>query len=247
MDAGKANFGTFATGLVEPQTRTTHQLAEGHYSLSTLSTVPYVSLVGHAQTEKIFSWGEVVYVPDGVAVTIKNASYHKGDIVLNGGRDFSTLPQRVTVPVTVQAVPDPEAEEFFFLIPDWKVDTRRARRAWIAINLSTFEGQDQNAILTAGRIEGSKGGHSHATGPLVTGPVPAVLQPLFGTGSMVGYINNIFLPAATAQGVFPLGDLANTVPATIAHALLDTGFFAARIELEEPPPSPLQAYYILEY
>lgn len=247
MNAGKKNFGTFSTGLVAPQARTRHQLGEGHYSLSTLSTVPYVSLIGNAQTEKIFSWGEVVYVPDGVAVTIKNASYHKGDIVLNGGRDFSTLPQRVTVPVTVKAVPDPDDAEFFWLVPDWKVDSRRARRAWIAIDLESPLDQDENAMIIGGRIEGSKGGHSHGTGPSPLGTVPAPIQALFGTGNLVGYANLVALPAATAQGVFPLGDLAHTVAPTVTHALLDTAFFAARIELEEAPTIPINAYYVLEY
>ena len=49
---GSDNFGTFATGWVEAKQRTNHQLAPGHYSLSTLSTVPYVSLIGGSRAEK---------------------------------------------------------------------------------------------------------------------------------------------------------------------------------------------------
>lgn len=124
-------YNTFNVGRVGRETLSNYQLS-GHqpngtwYSLSTLSTVPYVQLVGAQGFEKIFSWGEPTWLPPGANAKVGNASYHDGDIFINGGKDYQ-VPPRVTFPIQNESA---LAEVFTYT---QGIDVRRCTRAWFVI------------------------------------------------------------------------------------------------------------------
>lgn len=220
------NFGTFSTGFVQPEQITHHLFGPGYYSLSTLSTCPYASFIGLAGKEKIFSWGEIVHIPPGAAVRLKNASFHAGDVVVNSGRDFSTVPSRVTVPVRVKITSIDEETDA--VEPVYPADTRRCRRAYVAVDLTT--GAAARTITFFSSIGPSKGGRSHNSETDEVG--------------IAGYGTSVVIPPNTTAGVFPMGFLAETGPQTLPHALLD---FTAFVFSKAPGASVKNVYYILEY
>lgn len=232
-------YGTVRATNVPPLAPTDQQVSAGFWSLSTLSTVPYCRLTGPGGFQKEFSWNEIVEVPKGAAAFIENASAHQGDIVLNGGTDYGALPARVTVPfplvdattnIPITVVPVVPTT----LRPAWRCDTRRARRAYAVIGLTT--GNLGNGFL----VRGFAKTRSHRT-------VNSMDAASSGLGFSTGYI----FPAATQVSVLPLGhQTLNGLPPGQPHALLDAGEF----EFLFTPGAPnndvlttLSTYYVLEY
>jgi hypothetical protein len=98
------------------------------YSLSTRSNIPFIQYRGSSAASKIFSWNEPIEVPAGEIVTVYNASYHGGNIIINSGLpEPFTVPPRITVPVpTLQPV-----APLGPFATNWPIDTRRAKRAFL--------------------------------------------------------------------------------------------------------------------
>jgi len=222
-----ANFGTYAFKNVGADALTTGRLSAGWYSLSSLSTVPYVSLVGQEGRGKIFSWGEIIQIPEGSIATVKNSSFHAGDIFINGGKDYATLPRRVTVPVPLTIAGGP-GEQLPWNIQTPFVDTRRCRAAWLVVNILTVTGGNGNALVL-----GSNETHSNPTGGFVT-----------FTGGQ-GFSAGHALLAGTTYHYLPLG-FGSSIDQHEPMALLDKG----RVVITLPEDSVFTqnlAYYVLEY
>ena len=242
---------------VEPRKATKQNVPEGFWSLSSLSTVPYVRFTGPGGFQKEFSWGEIVEVPKGCEATLENASYHVGDIVLNGGRDYSTCPARITVPVFLRELflsgnipkltplppgfPDP-SDFPIAIAPSWPVDVRRARRAYLAIDWRTDNKPDGETIIPAEDltfdIYGFAEQRSHDTGNSV--PIPS------GRPG-VGYSSHCVMVAGTEFGIIPLGYSACNGDCCEAMALLDYADFIVKIDADFLVEFNPSAYYILEY
>lgn len=137
-----SNYGTFIYSSIDPGAEA-GQLSSGTYSLSSLSTIPYVSLRGLSSKEKLFSWNEPIEIPEGASATIVNKSAHRGDIAINGGADWGSRPDRVTVPFTLLQSGNDLMPVYSNAdgndVPGW-VDTRRCRRAWAVINILAVSG-----------------------------------------------------------------------------------------------------------
>jgi hypothetical protein len=230
-------YGTVRITNVRPKQVTEQQLSSGFWSLSTLSTVPYVRLTGPGGFQKLFSWNEIVEVPAGTDAFIENASAHQGDIVINGGTDFGALPARVTVPVPLvdkatqlPITQDPVAPTF--IVPLWRCDTRRARRAFLVFGFVT--GDNGNGFAVRGFAQT----RSHRT-----------QNSMDAASSGVGFSTGYIIPAATQVSIIPLGHQAlNGLPPGEPHALLDAG----EVEFLFTPGqnetfTNLSAYYVLEY
>jgi hypothetical protein len=229
------NLGTFFVGFVEHGKKSKLQLSEGYYSLSTLSTVPYVSLIGMGKREKVFSWNEIVEVPPGKIATVKNVSHHDGDIVINGGRDYGAAPRRITVPVPVfdaAGANDPPVPGDAIEVR-YPADVRRARAAWFVVDWQT--GDTEVLIRKLG--ERRLGSHNTAAGPVE----PA------------GYFSEETIPPNTVFSAIPLG-YTSAVGQTEAQCLLDT----AEIRIETAADTVFytntvaafdlfNAYYVIEY
>ena len=149
----KQNYGTVRAENVRPRQKAKVRpdgpnlmLSSGWWSLSTLSSVPYVKLLGPSGRQKEFSWNELVEVPEGESAQVFNASYHVGDIVLNGVQDFGAIPARITVPVALQDVATGAIITQTPAVPTnivtaWRCDTRRARRAFLMLDIVANPGQ----------------------------------------------------------------------------------------------------------
>lgn len=203
-----------------------------YYSLSSRSTVPYVTISGGTKSNKLLSWGEVIMVPPGEMLTVINSSYHQGDVAINSGRDYVEIPTRVTVPVPLVAVDGPVPGQRI-RVARYPVDCRRAKRAYatIATLLST-----PGLINIVGTWRESSFDTSYDTA-LDTGP------------SLPQYIEQVTVPAFTKFGLFPLGKRA---PDTITPMTLgDTAQFSFTFILADEIPDPTnkidEAFYTLEY
>ena len=223
------NFGTFFVGLVPARTRSKFQVGPGHYSLSTLSTVPYVTLSGAQGREKVFSWREVVRIPEGQSAWVANASWHDGDIVLNGGTDYSAVPARVTVPVPVQ---DTLEDTVRVLTPRYPCDTRGARSAHLAVNIRTSNALGDAIDWTIIGQIAERTGHSHQTDS--ENERPEYRQP-FAT------------PANVEVGLIPLGYAAGFEAPGLPMCLLDRASFTARFRPDAVQRITPNFYYVLEY
>lgn len=222
----RANFGTYAFKNVPPDEITSGRLSAGWYSLSSLSTVPYVSLIGQEGREKIFSWGELIQIPDGSMASVKNASFHTGDIIINGGQDYATLPHRVTVPVVVERTgggEDPINIQAPF------VDTRRARRAWFVMNVIDAGLTNGNALVLGANIT-----HSNPTNGFIT----------FTGGS--GFVSGHTLLAHGQYCYIPLG-YCSEIGMEESMVLLDKGRVIYTLDSEANVAFPNIGYYVLEY
>lgn len=124
------------------------------YCLGIDSTVPFVSLQGGGVSQKIFTWGEMIEVPPGQTVTVKNESFMRGDIQINSGHDFSAKPERISVPLRIKSVVGSPAEPDVSpgsQISEFPADTRRCRRAFVACNLTTVAALAQHSIVIFGK------------------------------------------------------------------------------------------------
>lgn len=237
----KQQYGTVRADNVRPRQKANGlMLGPGKWSLSSMSSVPYVRLIGPSNSQKEFSWGEIVEVPQGASAQVENASYHVGDIVLSGGADYAAIPNRVTVPAQfidtttglLLAAP-PAVGVPTFVRTAWKVDCRRARRAFLILDLTSILNFDVT-------VRGYAEQRTHRTANQVGGTL--------GAPAGTGYLTINTLPAATAGFVVPLGARANVGVTTEPHALLDSAdaTFAITRDTDAFWPS-LSAYYVLEY
>jgi hypothetical protein len=200
-----------------------------YYSMSSRSTVPYVEISGGTKSNKLLSWGEVIMVPPGEMLTVKNASYHQGDVAINSGPDFVEIPTRVTVPVPFKITgTDPR----LFYDVEFPVDCRRAKRAYGLVTLQL----NVPVIIT---VEASQQESSFATGIVGDGTPAATPQ----------YFEQLTIPPFTKFGLFPLGlRPSNDI---IPMCLLDTAKFSYTLPPASLVPDPTNnvnlAFYVLEY
>lgn len=174
------------------------------YQLAVGTTTPYVQLMGAAGGQKMISWNEAIEVPAGEMVTVRNASYHTGDIVINSGYDPAAIPSRITVPVPLQDII--VGETVAGVRGAFPVDTRRARRGFVA-NLPP------TVLATTLNVYGEARERSHGINPSYAYPV--LPTPTF--------LNPQIIPPATQPGLVPLG--AGARPGDDVHAMLDVGRF----------------------
>lgn len=234
----KQHYGTIAITDLGPNEISDQVITAGAYSLSTLSTCPYVILIGSTGAQKLFSWNERVEIPDGETARVQNASCHRGDIFINGGYDYSTLPARVTIPVPLTAV---DAPDFVIITPEYGVDTRRARRAFF-----TFFQPDITFPPPGGLalVRGKVINHSYNT----FSEIPLVPPP-FGPLSGLGFAYPSAIPPLTITPMIPLGYGASYTDSTNPHTLLDCGEVTI-LGLDDHAAwlaFPLTAFYVLEY
>ena len=174
--------------------------------------------VGADRSQKTFSWGETIAIQEQKNVTVYNASYHTGDIVINGGQDWPTIPGRVTVPVTPKATDS--GSNWNFSVPP--VDARRARSVWLMM------GPGISGLITVNRkgvrIIGSHDTNNQAVGSQWTDAF-----------------------AANGGAYIPMGFLGdNTVrPMTNLDTVEVTSMLVPKEQV--PDPTKLLAYYTLEY
>ena len=200
-----------------------------YYSMSSRCTCPYVEISGGTKSNKLLSWGEVIMVPPGEQLTVKNLSYHTGDIAINSGQDWVEMPTRITVPVPWAPGTDPRV----IYRPLFPVDCRRAKRAYATISMEV------NAPVPI-LIQGFNRESSFITGTDSGDNVPIPSPSWFGSLTM---------PAFTQFGTFPLG--LNPVNNISPMTLLDTASF-----LFQAPPATIVpnifnnlnlCFYTLEY
>ena len=223
------NYGTFRCGYVQAKSSSGVQLGPGAYSLSTLSNVPYVSFRGAPRQEKTFSWGETIIVREGETVTVWNESYHPGDIVINGGQDYATIPRRITVPVYLNWTAS-GIGGLPTLTPANPCDARRAKGVWIALAAQVVTTSNGNL----GKV-GKPQERSHFT------EVPVVIKNLIGAG----YFSNEIVAAGTALTMIPLGYQSNMGDDSSTMCLLDTAEFIFTNIADGAQLN--MAYYVIEY
>ena len=199
-----------------------------YYCLGVDSTIPFVSLQGGGSAQKVISWGEMIEVPPGQSVTVKNESYMQGDIQINSGHDFAAKPERISLPVTTKTGPGAGPPNPTTIIESlFPADTRRCRRAYLKFQLET------DISLLAITFTGKPQKHSFPAVDSVTG-VETYTQP-------------VQIPPFTVAGSAPMGygALQNS---TEPMALTDQVHF--KIEYFDLfPPTFLNTLfmYVLEY
>jgi len=201
------------------------------YSLGVNSTVPYIQLLGSRGGQKLFTWGEQIIVPPGEMVTVKNASYHPGDIFLQSGYDPAAKPERVTVPVEIfldDTNPDPQ---FHRIRPIHGVDTRRARRAYVAGFSQVGIVQGVEWFFDAFGISHER---SHNTNPTFS---------FEGGDARARYTSRTTVQPNSSVGLLPLGERA-TLFDTI-HSLLDEATWSWSYLVDDTQSGAV--HYVLEY
>jgi len=214
------NFSEFVASKVKPgETAKGMNLGPGFYSLSVRSNIPFIKLRGADRSQKTFSWGETIAVQEGKNVTVFNASYHTGDIFINGGQDWPTVPGRVTVPVPLTFVADGTS----FIVSAPPVDARRARSVWLTTSLaSTNVATTRKGVRVVG---------SHDTGNQGVGSQWVDAAP-------VVFANTTYIP---------MGFRADTTVRPMAN--LDTVELVSMVVPADdvPDTNAVLAYYTLEY
>lgn len=214
------NFSEFVAAKVKPgEAAKGMNLGPGFYSLSVRGNVPFIKLKGSDRSQKTLGFGETVAVQEGKNVTVFNASYHTGDIIINGGQDWPTVPGRITVPVTLTFTPNGTT----FVVSAPPVDARRARSVWFSSSIPT---QNVQVIRKGVRIIGS-----HDTGNQGIGSQ-------WVDAAAVGFANATYVP---------MGFRADTTTRPMAN--LDTVELVSMVvpAADVPDPTAVLAYYTLEY
>lgn len=228
---------SFALGFILPNQVSSQRLSTGVYSLSSRSNIPYARLLGKG-IDKVFSWGEIVEVPSGQICSVYNASYHAGDLFINGGCDTDNKPARITVPVPFDDGASRIIAGKQYFVPTYPADVRMARRAYLCIDakVKNLPVGGTTSILVIGiRIDGSHNTENEIQATAVN-----------ETGS--GYLNGIVVPWATALNNVPLGHCTTLGDDTRPHTLLTTA--EPLIENTAVPnggTANLNAYYTMEY
>lgn len=233
---------SFDIGFVNANQSSQATLSAGVYSLSARSNVPFVTLVGRSGFQKTFSWGEIVEVPHKEQCTVKNSSFHSGDIFINGGADYDTRPAAISVPVPVNLRLGLALGTCW--TPDYPADVRMARRAYFSMNAFVEDEIDPGSIISA-TVLGKRVDGSHNT---TNDTTLAAVEP--GTG----YSSLYDLPHASALGLIPLGFSAMLGDDTRPHILLTTAqIYLLPVHAFHRGSSSggdsenFTAYYVMEY
>lgn len=235
MSAEIQPYSSFQALAVPAQKETDLKLSGGKkipfiYSLGVNSTIPYIQLIGSSAGQKLFSWNEKIVVPPGQFVTVKNASFHPGDIFLQSGWDPGARPARVTVPVPVSlddSNPDPD---LWTIVPQFGVDTRRARRAYVS-GFSNTPAAATDFLFFAFGISKLR---SHNTNPTFS---------FEGANARARYTSSLSVPPSSSVGMLPLGDGA--LFSDTVHDLLDVATWAYRdVNLDNQSGA---IHYVIEY
>ena len=230
----------FFQSAVTPLTNSKLQLPGGktepfYYCLGVDSTIPFISLQGGGASQKIFSWGEMIEVPPGQTVTVKNESYMLGDISINSGHDFAAKPERISLPVDINILDDSSLPGFVTrtITPKFPADTRRCRRGYLKFQI--FTGSDDFFIVF--------------TGKPVKHSFPAVDT---FTGKQT-YTQFYDIPPFTSDGEAPMGYGSNsnllTAMAFTDQVTWSVTFQTVSTQLGFQPPSLVNTLfmYVLEY
>lgn len=214
---------TFSGGYVQAQQNSNLQVGPGVYSLSSRCNLPYVEFLSAGGYQKTISWGEYAEVPCNELVTVRNASFHPGNLIINAGLDPFPPPARITVPTPLVTVGDGGKTKY-------RLDTRRAKRAYLMCNMRG----DGDGDFVANVV-----GYSLTTHDTVNG-INNALNPgvgyVAGAYNYIGPVNHIIVPLGFAA---TLGDDSRPM------ALLDSAevTFDTQIPTEGPPT----AYFVAEY
>lgn len=200
------NSTTIKVGFVAPNTTSEVQVGSGLYSLNKRSNVPFVTFVGASGFTKTITWGEFAEIPEGALVSVRNASYHGGDIFLNKGMDPCNRPSRITVPVTITLDNVIAGSALLYAGVEFPVDTRGAKRAFINFDCQTSE---ETAVNVRGR---------RLDGSMKTANPLGVFAAPYGPG--VGYVDQQLVPAGDTMAMIPLGQGAMN-GSDLPHSLLD--------------------------
>jgi hypothetical protein len=204
------------------------------FSLGANSTVPFIRLQGSGVTQKEFTWGETIKIPEGVQVQVQSASYGVGDIQLQSGQDICNKPARITIPIEL---PEPTFEGFYapgdVIVPIYPCDVRLAKRAFVA---AAWQTGDSGAGRV--RVKGFSQQHSYAAA------VRSAIQQVDPTGKK--YITDVVLATVTLYGMFPLGFNWSANDPEFPHTLLDYATFELHMD-NGGFESPAQLFYVVEY
>lgn len=191
-----------------------------YYALSVRSTCPYVRYLGGSQDQKVFSWNEIIMVPPGQLVTVYSDTYHRGDIVINSGRDPAALPSRITVPVGM-------VDNGANWVPQWPLDCRRAHRAFLTGFRATV---GANVTFTITNRQRAGSWDFNPAEAIVTDPQP-------------GIVETRVVPPSVKLDPVPLGINANATDTV--HGLADTVTFM--VSNNAPIAVNGSLAYVLEY
>lgn len=195
-------------GYVGPNAVSRTQIGNGRYSLAKRSNVPFVELVGAGGFSKVISWGETAEVASKTLVSVKNVSYHGGNIWLNRGNDPDNQPRAITVPVTCSlATFTGYATQF--LITAFPCDTRAAHRAYFTLDARRTAGGATSLQVRLRQLSATM------NTPNTLGAFAAPYGP--GTGMLVQYT----VTGGTAVIQVPLGFGATWGDDSRPHTLLD--------------------------
>lgn len=230
----------FDLGFFEPNAISQKKLSAGRYTLSSQSNVPYVVFIGASGYTKRFSWGEVVEVPKDQMVTVRNDSYHAGDIIINQGCDYFNRPARITVPVPMDLVTiiDGGVPETFWQ-PRYPADVRLARRAYFVGNWAS-NALDPSFMTIVGKAFD----RSHNTG-----------NELSNLERGAGYQKFDTIPAGFAPGPIAMGAQTTFSGVYIGddsrpHCLLTIAqiYLSDNIQIQNlVNPDVFNAYWVMEY
>ena len=227
MGQARSNFAVYRVPQ-GPNRLTDLKLPGGTYCLSSRSNIPYIRLIGGSTSQKIFGWNEEIIVPEHELVTVQNASYHGGDIIINSGMDYSAKPSRITVPVGIVdngVGADPR------FTPEYPLDTRRAQRAFLYGFRTPVGGANMDIVVTQ-QAETS----SFPQGPTSLGE---------GGGVTATLSQTVTVPAGTDINGFPLGQGASSDDSV--HALLDSVTFELPAAAQSLIGDAANLIYVLEF
>lgn len=140
---------TFFSKKVPPQELAGFTLSGGqksayYFYMGNECNLPYVKVEGAGGIAKEFGWNEVIEVPPGVTLKVRNVSKHTGDIHIQSGKVPTPGPKRVSIPISFYYAGDNGTLAYF--VSNQYIDTRRAVRAWHVFD-PVFTGADNTGIV----------------------------------------------------------------------------------------------------
>jgi hypothetical protein len=222
---------SFFIANINPQSLSELILPEGKYSLGADSTVPFVSFQGSGSS-KIFTWGELIEIPQGQTCKVKNESFMRGDIVINSGWDYCNKPARISVPFNIEIKYDGGGVTLWG--PVFPADVRTARRAFVATSLRSNEDAVESGIMVMGLTK------KHSFPALET-------TPLFPGVQAISYQTFFEVFPATEVRMFPLG-YGSSVTDNNANPMgfTDAATFIFNGNQWNTPPSGVNNILVLE-
>jgi len=234
--ADSGNYATHRMGYVESNQQSQQRIGPGFYSLSRLSNVPFVKIVGVARSEKVVTWGERFEIPAGENGRVVNASYHPGEIVLNGGKDVNLGPRRINVPFNLTLVDAMAGDNVY--MPDTRVDTRGAKAVWAVVPVTA----QPNPPLTFSPIKVYNFAVERANNTASN-----IGAPFEGSGSA----SQLLYVGGNSPSRIPLGYLCTQDDIReVTMSLLDTATFTIDLDewvLYQPLNADSPTYFVIEY